>query len=382
MRSLALIAGAALVLSACSSAPQDQADPDQTQQETRGFEGTASGVKLRRMATLSTPIAMAVRPGDTRGYYVAERAGRVKRLVGSRVKGVTLDIRKKVGTAGEGGLLGIAFSPNGGRLYVNYTDNSGDTRVAWYKMRSNKARLGTRVELLKINQPYSNHNGGDIHIGPDGNLYIATGDGGGQGDPQNNGQDKTTLLGKILRIDPRGNPYRNVSTNPFIGNPNGRNQILHYGLRNPWRFSIDSASKMMWIADVGQNTWEEINRVPLSKVGANLGWARMEGRHSYNGRTEPSNHHRPIYEYSHAGGRCSVTGGVVLRDPRMSNYKGRYLFSDFCDGTIRYLRKTSNGWRAGSFGVSASSVASFGVLHNGRVIVLSLAGGVFRLDPR
>lgn len=382
MRLLAGSIVVALVLGSCSSAAEDPAAADnEALVETGSFSGTASGVRLIKMATLAAPIAFAGRSIDDSAYYVAERAGKVKRLVGKRVTGTVLDIRSRVGTAGEGGLLGIDFSPNGGRLYVSYTDNNGDSIIGWYRMDGNRARTGTWARVLKVRQPYSNHNGGDIHIGPDGYLYIALGDGGGQGDPSGHGQNTSTLLGSILRVDPRGSPYRIPDDNPFVGRA-GKDEIFHYGLRNPWRFSFDSANGRMWIGDVGQNKYEEIDRVPPAIKGANLGWSRMEGRHTYDGATEPENHHRPIYEYSHSTGRCSITGGVVVRDARMSNYNGHYLFSDFCDGTIRFLRKTSNGWRAGSFGVSASSIAAFGVHQNGRVFVLSLAGGVYRLDPR
>ena len=381
MRLAAMAVSASLLLAGCSAGTTDSSERLDAESRTERFsQSTATSLRLRRMATLSSPIAFAVRPGDARGYYIAERAGRVRRLVGSDVVGTTLDIRDLVSTGGERGLLGIAFSPNGSRLYVNYTDNSGDTRVAWFRMDGNRARRGTRTQLLRIDQPYSNHNGGDIHIGPDGHLYIALGDGGGQGDPGNNGQDRTSLLGKILRIDPRGNPYRNPEDNPFVGRP-GRNEILHYGLRNPWRFTIDRVSKTMYVADVGQNSWEEISRIVLSKRGANLGWARMEGRKTYAGRTEPSNHHPPIHVYSHSTGRCSITGGVVMRDPRLPRFEGRYLFSDFCDGTIRYLRKTVDGWRSGTMGISASGIVAFGSHSNGRVFVLSLYGGVYRIDP-
>ena len=235
--------------------------------------------------------------------------------------------------------------------------------------------------LLEVNQPYENHNGGDIHLNPaDGLLYIALGDGGGQDDPSGNGQDKGSLLGKILRIDPRsGGPYRNPSSNPFVDGP-GRNEILHYGLRNPWRFSIDPETQAMWIADVGQNQWEEINRIPSSVVGANLGWDRMEGLHAHEG-SEPSNHRRPIHEYSHSRGGCAITGGYVMHDRRLPSLEDVYVFSDFCDGTIRTLRRRDGRWVGGSLGISASQVSSFGVGPGGRLFVLSLAGRVYRIDP-
>lgn len=371
-----LLAGAA-----CSTGPSEAPASNQPDTPAAGVLGGANDVRLTSIVSIANPIALAMRSGDDTAFYLAQQSGRIVRVRNGEVTGTVLNISDLVSCCGERGLLGITFSPNGLRLYVNYTDNGGDTNVAWFRMDGRRALRGSRTLLLEVNQPFENHNGGDIHLNPaDGLLYIALGDGGGQGDPSGNGQDKGSLLGKIVRIDPRsGDPYRNPSSNPFVGRP-GRDEILHYGLRNPWRFSIDPETQTMWIGDVGQNTWEEIDRIPLSVVGANLGWDRMEGLHAHEG-SEPSNHRRPIHEYSHSRGGCAITGGSVMRDPRLPGLDGVYVFSDYCDGTIRTLRRSDGSWVGGTLGIRASQVSSFGVGPGDRLFVLSLAGRVYRIDP-
>lgn len=350
------------------------------------FGGGTPSVKLSRIVSLDMPVAMAVRPGDETALYVAEQGGRVMRVRGREVTGTVLDIRDQVRCCGEEGLLGITFSPNGSRLYVYHTDNSGDNDVAWFRMDGRRAVRGSRTLLLELAHPtYGNHNGGAIHVNPeDGLLYIATGDGGGGGDPFENAQDRNSLLGKILRIDPRrASGYAIPPGNPFVGRT-GRDEILHLGLRNPWRFSIDAQTDMLWLGDVGQGSWEEIDRVPVGTVGANFGWDRMEGLHAYEG-SEPSNHRRPVYEYANgSNGRCAITGGYVLRDGRLPQLDGAYVFGDYCDGVVRTLRRVDNRWVVNSLGVQAGQLSSFGVGPNGRVFVLSHANGgaVFRIDPR
>jgi glucose/arabinose dehydrogenase len=370
-------------LAACSAAPTDsEAGSDVVQQQPQG--GGGNQYKLTRVVSVSSPIALAMRANDNTAMYIAQQHGRVVRVRQGRSTGTVLDIRNQVSCCGEQGLLGITFSPNSNRLYVNYTNNSGDTVVSWFRMDGRKALRNSERRLLSINQPYSNHNGGDIYLNPaDGLLYITTGDGGGQGDPAGNAQNKGSLLGKILRIDPtRGNPYRSPSSNPYVGRP-GRDEILHYGLRNPWRFSIDPANQNMWVADVGQYNWEEVNRVGSSRRGANFGWDRMEGRHSFEG-SAPANHVPPIHEYSHSRGGCAITGGHVIRDRRLDSLLGVYVFADYCDGALRTLRLNGNSWDEGSLGLSKNQIVAFGVGPSKRLFVLSHADGgkVFRLDPR
>jgi glucose/arabinose dehydrogenase len=384
---LAAALGGIFALASCSASPSN--DPSVVDKEAVGQDrdvlgGGTPNVKLTSIVNVNMPVAMAVRPGDNTGFYLVQQTGVVIRVQGRDVTGTVLDIRDLVRCCGEEGLLGITFSPNGARMYLYHTDNSGDNDVVRYDMRNRRALRGSRRLLLEIGHPtYANHNGGAIYLNPvDNYLYIATGDGGSGGDPNGNGQNINAWLGKILRIDPRGSPYRNPPENPFVGQ-DGRNEILHYGLRNPWRFTIDPETQMMWIGDVGQGSWEEIDRVPPAILGANLGWDRMEGRHSYDGGTEPANHHRPIYEYANgSNGRCAVTGGAVMHDPRLPGLEDVYVFSDFCDGVIRTFRKSGDRWVAGLLGVSSSQVSSFGVGRNGRIFVLSLGGRVSRIDPR
>ena len=284
-------------------------------------------------------------------------------------------------TGGEQGLLGIVFSSDGSKLFVNYTNTSGDTRVVEYDYSGGSASFPR--ELLRINQPYSNHNGGALAVGRDGMLYISTGDGGSAGDPQGNAQSLDTLLGKILRIDPRpsgGNAYRIPPDNPFVGR-SGRDEIWSYGLRNPWRFSFDRANGAMWIGDVGQNSWEEVNyRAGSSSGGENYGWDRLEGTHRFEG-SPPARHVLPIHEYARSGSNCAVTGGYVYRGDRMPGLRGWYLFADFCAGRVMRLRRTSSGITERDTGMRASNVASFGEGPTGEVYLLSLSGPVYRIVP-
>lgn len=377
---LALVA----TLAACNASP---APEDPVAIEDAEPAGGTVDVKLTRIVTLTQPIALTTRAGDDGAMYVAEQAGRVVRVRNGEVTGTVLDIRDIVQCCGEEGLLGMAFAPNGNRLYLYHTDGSGNNDVVRYRMDGRRAVRGSRTVLLELRHPsYSNHNGGAIVLNPaDGFLYIATGDGGGGGDPSENGQDRSSLLGKILRIDPTpsgGGRYSSPASNPFVGR-SGRDEILHYGLRNPWRISIDQASRTLWIGDVGQGSWEEIDRVPLGTVGANFGWDRMEGLHTYEG-TEPSNHRRPVHEYANgSNGRCAITGGHVIRDERLDGLRGRYLYSDYCDGVIRTLRSANGGWATSSLGLQISGLASFGLGPDGRSFVLSHGtGGVYRIDPR
>ena len=232
-----------------------------------------------------------------------------------------------------------------------------------------------------MGQPFSNHNGGDVHIGPDGFLWWSLGDGGSRGDPRGNGQNTDTLLGSILRIDPTaGNPYGVPGDNPLVGRA-GRDEIFAYGLRNPWRFSFDRATGDLWIADVGQNRWEEINRLaaPGRGRGANLGWNAREGTHSYDGGGIPTGHVGPIHEYSHDRG-CSVTGGYVYRGGRIPGLSGTYVYGDYCTAELWGLR--TDGDR-GSLDVSvpAGTLVSFAEDNAGELYVLSFDGWVSRLDP-
>jgi glucose/arabinose dehydrogenase len=256
---------------------------------------------------------------------------------GRLVKEPFVDVSGSVTAGGEQGLLGLAFHPDyevNGRFFVNYTDLEGDTVVAEYGSdpASAAADPGSERVLLEIEQPFSNHNGGALEFGPDGYLYIATGDGGSGGDPFGNGQSLSTLLGKMLRIDVDGpSPYGIPADNPFAAS-DARREIWAYGLRNPWRFSFDE--RTMWIADVGQGSFEEINRMPVTRAGVNYGWNIMEGPDCYESSScDRSGLARPITWYTHDEG-CSVTGGYVYRGESFPQLQGTYIFGDYCSGGI------------------------------------------------
>jgi len=323
---------------------------------------------------------------------VTEQAGRVRAVRdGALDPRPVLDLTGQVSTGGERGLLGLTFSADGKRLYVDYTGTDGDTRVDEYPMRPDgTADASRRRAVLGVTQPQSNHNGGDITFGPDGFLYIGLGDGGGGGDrgpghaPGGNGQSLDTLLGKILRIDPRpsvGRAYTIPPGNPFARG-GGRPEIWAYGLRNPWRFSFDRAGGDLWIGDVGQNEWEEIDRLDAGEGGVNLGWNVFEGTHRYRDGDAPGAV-PPVYEYSHeATGGCSVTGGYVYRGEAVAHLTGAYLFSDYCTGVVQALvRRTDGRALVHDLGVRAPLLSSFGEDARGELYVISQPDGLFRIDP-
>lgn len=342
----------------------------------------AAKVALKKVAMAKNPSAGAAGPGGT--VWIAERAGTVRVLGPQGLGKPVLDISDETTTDGERGLLGIAFDNKFAHFYISYTDLEGTSTVDEFAVRHGRIRPETRRTVLTQTQPYANHNGGDIKFGPDGYLYIALGDGGSGGDPHGNGQNLDTLLGKMLRIDPRGGkPYAIPADNPFVGDPNAKDEIWAYGLRNPWRFSFDSGTGDLLIGDVGQSDWEEIDWAPAnSDGGENYGWARMEGTHPFRGATEPANHVPPVYEYGRGGLGCSVTGGYVYRGRAIPALRGQYVFSDYCDGTLRALRM-EHGKVTGvsDLGVNGGEVVSFVQGGKGELYVLDIGGSVARLDP-
>jgi glucose/arabinose dehydrogenase len=347
------------------------------------------GLTLTEVASADRPMALVTRPG-TDALYLAERAGVVRPLDGGDLGDPVLDISDDVVTDGERGLLDIEFSPDGGTLYVHYSlAPDGDTRVDAYTMAGERVDTGSRRELLAVEDPFPNHNGGDIEVGPDGYLYIALGDGGGGGDPEGNGQDTQALLGKILRIDPGapagGRAYGIPADNPFADGQGGAPEVWIYGARNPWRLAFDPATDDLWIADVGQNSVEEIDLLPAADGGgrgANLGWNEMEGSEPFEGGENPEGAVLPIFEYDRDDGGCSVTGGVVYRGSAIPGLVGAYLFTDYCDGRIRAIR-VAGGQTVDdhAFDASGSELVSFGVDAAGEVYVLSLGGQIYRIDP-
>jgi len=368
---------------------------------TAQTEGGPPPLALTTVATtLEAPIAMANRTGTT-DLYVAEREGVVRRLeVGSPLFNESpipvVDIRAFTDPDGEGGLLGLTFNPAGTKLYLHYTNNAGDTRLVEYRMNATGRRVigSTRRLVLALDQPASNHNGGTVTFGPDGRLYLALGDGGGSGDPQNNAQNLTRLLGKVLRINPNpsgSQAYTVPATNPFAGAVPGRGEIWLYGVRNPWRISFDTGTGDLYVADVGQSALEEVNALPADGGGVNagradnLGWRRMEGDQPFNGASEPANHTGPVFTYDHSGGACSITGGYVYRGDALPALDGTYLFGDFCSGTIGGLVAANGGLTSSDvdLGIEVDdfSLYSFGQDADGEVYVLSSNGTVARIDP-
>lgn len=347
----------------------------------------AAEVALEHVITLDEPIDMAVAPGDDL-VWIAERAGRVLRVDLQRGETVetVLDISSETVAAGERGLLGIAVTDQW--LYANFTDLAGDTRVDAFE-RSGTGLSGGRHTILFQPQPYGNHNGGDLAIGPDGFLYVAFGDGGAGGDPLNAGQDPTTWLGAVLRINPTpgaAQPYTVPADNPFVAaNQAARPEIFLTGVRNPWRFSFDRASGDLWIADVGQDAYEEVTVLLAANGGgggANLGWRLREGLHRFTG-DEPPNHADPVWEYSQDDG-CSVTGGYVYRGSAIEDLYGAYVFGDYCASRLWALQISTGEVEFRELGaeVFGGSLASFGEDAAGELYALSLNGTVARIVPR
>jgi glucose/arabinose dehydrogenase len=345
----------------------------------------AARVRLVRVAQLQQPVAMAVRPGK-RTLYLAEQVGRVRAIRGGQLDPTpVVDLSAKVTAGGEQGLLGLAFSPDGRYLYVAYTDRDGNHQVSELTMRGQRADPASERSLLHFDDPFPNHNGGQLAFGPDHRLYIAFGDGGSGGDPFGNGQSLGTFFGKILRIDPRpagGRPYKVPADNPFVGRDGVRPEIWDYGLRNPWRFSFDAATGDLWIGDVGQNAYEEVDHEPAGSGGRNYGWNRREGLHPYAGGDRPDGAVDPVIEYSHASGGCTVIGGFVYRGQKIKGLRGAYLYGDYCAGWVRAAR-----WAGGKvaeqrdLGLNVPSLSSFGTDADGELYALSLGGDLYRIAP-
>jgi glucose/arabinose dehydrogenase len=376
-----------------SAAPEAAATPSATAAPEAEVT-RARGVRLRRVGNFSSPVHVTAPPGDDARVMVVEQDGTIRVVRDGQVLGRPfLDIRNLVTGGGEQGLLSLAFAPDydeSGLFYVYYTDRSGDQRVVEYKRASaDRADAGPARLVLRMADSESNHNGGQLAFGPDGLLYIGTGDGGGAGDRHGRGgnaQDLGSLLGKILRIEPTdagGNAYEIPRTNPFVSRSGARGEIYAYGLRNPWRFSFDRISGALAIGDVGQGAWEEIDYVTRGKgKGANFGWRPFEGRARYAPGESAPGHVKPVIAQSHGDGNCSITGGVFVRDRGVSLYD-RYVFGDFCKGRI-YKAKLRRGKASGvkPTRLKVSSLSSFGEDARGRVHVASLNGPVYRIAPK
>ncbi|MEE8621025.1 MAG: PQQ-dependent sugar dehydrogenase [Syntrophobacteria bacterium] len=332
---------------------------------------------------LSSPVDIT-HAGDGSGrLFITLQGGRVVIFDGVQILSPPfLDINSLVSSGGERGLLGAAFHPNyvgNGFFYVSYTDTAGDSVIARYSVSldPNRADPTSGVILLTIPQPFGNHNGGQLHFGPDGYLYIGIGDGGSGGDPQNNGQDLGTLLGKILRIDvDSGFPFTVPPDNPFVGVVGAREEIWSFGLRNPWRFSFDRLTGDMFIGDVGQNSWEEVDFQPANSTGGeNYGWRLMEGNSCFNPAINCNNGTLtlPILVYDHSVG-CSVTGGYLYRGSKNPNLNGLYLYGDFCSGLIWGAQEDGlGGWNTTVLLDTNFSISTFGEDESGEIYFAHLS---------
>jgi len=321
---------------------------------------------------LVEPVQVTAPRSERRRLYVVEQRGTIRVIENGKLRsGFFLDMRSRTAAGGEQGLLGLAFDPQYASnrfVYVNYTDTSGDTRVVRYKTNGTRAIPSTARVLLAIDQPYSNHNGGGLAFGPDGGLYVGTGDGGSGGDPEDRAQSMDSLLGKMLRLDVR--------------RPGSAPEIVALGLRNPWRYSFDRANGDLYIADVGQGSIEEVDYTPRSSPGLeNYGWDVYEGSSRFEEKAlGPGEPVFPVYEYNHGRG-CTVVGGYVYRGVARKAERGRYTFGDYCSGTIWSLRVTggeATGVRVEPFRIP--SLTSFGENAAGELFATSHLGVVYRIS--
>ena len=351
----------------------------------------ASQIQLLPLASGFDRPTFLTHSGDDR-LFVVEKRGRIRTIVdGAPSLDPFLDITDRVGSgSSEQGLLSMAFHPDfteNGRFFVNYTNLGGNTIVSSFQISEgdpNRAETGSETILLQVNQPFGNHNGGQLQFGPDGYLYIGLGDGGSQGDPEGNGQNSQTLLGSILRLDVDSDmPYAIPSDNPFVSDDGQADEIWAVGFRNPWRFSFDRETGDLYIADVGQSNWEEVNFQPAEAAGgANYGWNILEGSQCYRSESCDLNGLvSPVAEYSHAGGNCSITGGYVYRGEAYPELRGNYFFGDYCSGTIRSLFRGQNGdWLQAPVLESGLFISSFGEDVNGELYILDFGSGdIFKL---
>ena len=348
-------------------------------------------LRLRPVAPLHGLTSFAARANDT-AVYVGSQDGVVSAVRhGTVLDEPVLDISDDTVASGEQGLLGLAFSPDGAKLYVDYTTRRGDTRVDEFAMDGDVAVRETRRTVLAVDQPQVNHNGGQLAFGPDGFLYIGLGDGGSQNDqgpghaPGGNGQSLATLLGKILRIDPAPTSdaeYTVPPDNPFVGVEDARPEIWAYGLRNPFRFSFDTETGDLWIGDVGQDAIEEVDFAPATAghdagKGANFGWNRLEGNELERGK-EPDNAIGPVIQHLHTDGWISVIGGYVYHGP-LKVLRGTYVYTDYYRGEIVGLRRGTDGFDPVDLGISSFGIAAFGQGRDGSLYVLSQNDGLLKI---
>jgi glucose/arabinose dehydrogenase len=368
--------------------------------DTRPPARASRGVRLLRLGGFANPTYVTAPPGDRRRRFVTERAGRVVVVRAGRTIGAPfLDIRSRVSTDGEGGLLSMAFAPDyasSGRFYVYYTDKRGYPTIQEFRRSASsadRAAPGSGRIVLSVEHHRFNHKGGQLQFGPDGKLYAGFGDGGGGGDPDRNAQNLGRVLGKLIRIDPRGSgarPYSVPADNPFRGRAGARAEVYAYGVRNPWRFSFDRATGALTVADVGQDAVEEVDFVPnrrgagrAPRGGYNFGWSVFEGRSRYRAGSAPGRI-APVIQRTHDQGYCSITGGYVIRDRALGRgLYGRYVYGDLCDGRLRVAAlRTPRARGDRLLGPRVSQLVSFGEDARGRLYAVSLGGSVYRLAAR
>ena len=348
-------------------------------------------VKLTQIATARQPVALSTRPNDTT-LFIVEKEGRIRALR----KGVldptaVLDLSNRVSSENERGLLGLAFPPNGDPFaYLHYTDLAGSVVISEFAVAGDTFDASSERVLLKVPKPYNEHNAGTLSFDTAGSLYIAIGDGGGSGDKFNNAQNTNVLLGKVLRIIPRpgdlstAKPYGIPANNPFatknpLSSARRRPEVFAYGLRNPWRASVDAETGDVWIPDVGQGTAEEINYLPAGKSGANFGWRLREGRQPFSGG-KPVGAIDPVYDYPHRDGRCAVAGGAVYRGQELVALRGWYVFGDVCSGQLAALHREGARWKPYALQATVGYLTGFGVDNEGEMYALSLEGAVLKLE--
>ena len=396
LASLVLLAA----LAGCGSDPASPNDPGASPGtgtcSATPVSGTPNLTTVRVATGFRLPIDLQAPPGDRARLFVVEQGGRIRILrAGAIVEPPFLDISGRIRSGGEQGLLGLAFHPRyaeTGRFYVNYTDRSGDTHISEFRVSSNPdvADAGTERQLLFVDQPFDNHNGGGLAFGNDGFLYVGLGDGGSGGDPMHNGQSLGTPLGKMLRIDVNtGSPFGVPSDNPFLARPGAFPAIWAYGLRNPWRFSFDRATGDLYIGDVGQGAVEEVDVGAASRRGGeNYGWNVMEGDRCFSpsSNCDRTGLTQPVAVYSHDTG-CSITGGYVYRGCRMPGYAGTYFYGDYCTSIVRSFRfqggaaTDTRDWTV-ALGRGLDNISSFGVDAEGEIYILDHADGeVYRIVP-
>ena len=353
-------------------------------------------LRLTKIGTFERPVFVAAPLGDSRRLFVVEQRGVVREVLdGQERTEPFLDISDQVKVVSERGMFSIAFAPDyakSGLFYVDYTDTAanGNLNVVEYRRSAANPELAdpeSARRLLHIEKPWENHNAGMLQFGPDGYLYVAVGDGdsGVLHEPGAFAQTLDDLLGGLLRIDPRhpagGLPYGIPESNPFAGKEDARGEVWDYGLRNPWRFWIDSVTGDLYVGDPGEGGDEEIDYVQGNASGINFGWPCFEASAPHETSRKCPGAVPPVYEYNHGGGRCAVIGGVVARDPRLPDVAGRYLFGDYCDGKVRSLSVADGKADVRDVGVTVPALSSFGVDGRGRIFLVSTEGGVYRLDP-